>query len=173
MLKKYRNIRLFNWENCTVDYKPLNYVLLLNPFEHLIKNNFLQKYNRLVHVSNCLGDLMSQKTLSQILITRHIGDILAAYIQLSFAPLKKPSAVVQNPVDETTDDQKSIDEPSIDETSDDSKPVEDKSEFVMTNELFERFTRDQADFGARLKSIIEKVIKTIYVFFLLFLLSLI
>jgi hypothetical protein len=125
---------------------------------------------------------MSQPTLSQILITRHLGDILAAYIQLSSAPLKKPSpvdqksvdqtSVDQKPVDETSVDQKSVDETSVDqksgdetsvdqksvdETSVDQKSGDEKSEFVMTSELFDRFTRDQADFGARLKSIIEKV----------------
>jgi hypothetical protein len=105
---------------------------------------------------------MSQPTLSQILITRHLGDILAAYIQLSSAPLKKPSPVDQKSVDQTSVDQKSVDQTSVDqksvdETSGDQKSGDEKSEFVMTSELFDRFTRDQADFGARLKTIIEKV----------------
>jgi hypothetical protein len=115
---------------------------------------------------------MTQPTLSQILITRHLGDILAAYIQVSSAPLKKPSTVDQKSVDQTSVEQKSVDETSfdqkpinetsldqksVDETSVDQKSGDEKSEFVMTSELFDRFTRDQADFGARLKSIIEKV----------------
>ena len=94
---------------------------------------FHQKYNRLVHVSNSLSDLMSNKNLSQIVITRHVGDVLAAYIQLSHAPLKKPTEA--SPSDENVD----------------------KPEFVMTQDLFERFTRDQKHFDARLKSLIEKV----------------
>ncbi len=100
--------------------------------------NFHQKYNRLVHVSNCLGDVMSNKNLSQIIITRHVGDVLAAYIQLSYAPLKKPTEA--SPSDENVD----------------------KSEFVMTQELFNRFTQDQKHFEARLKSLIEKVNKIQY-----------
>jgi hypothetical protein len=115
---------------------------------------------------------MSQPTLSQILITRHLGDILAAYIQLSSAPLKKPSPLDQKSVDQTSVDQKpidetSVDQKSVDETSVDQKSGDEKSEFVMTSELFDRFTRDQADFGARLKSIIEKVNFAFYTFFAL------
>jgi hypothetical protein len=35
-----------------------------------------------VHVSGSLFALLSQRSLSQVVITRHVGDVLAAFIQV-------------------------------------------------------------------------------------------
>ena len=105
--------------------------------------HFFQRYDRLVRVSNGLFDLMSQKGLSQIIITRHIGDVLAGFIQLSFAQLKKPSTTTMTP---SSDDNS---------TNDGSSNSDD---FVMTPEMYETLKQHQAEFEEKLKAIIEKVI---------------
>ena len=112
--------------------------------------HFFQRYDRLVRVSNGLFELMSQKGLSQIIITRHISDVLAGFIQLSFAQLKKPTASTATATTTTTT-------PSNDDnsTNDGSSNSDD---FVMTPEMYETLKQHQAEFEEKLKAIIEKVI---------------
>ena len=109
--------------------------------------HFFQRYDRLVRVSNGLFDLMSQKGLSQIIITRHIGDVLAGFIQLSFAQLKKPS---------TTTTATTMTPSSDDNSTNDGSSNSD--DFVMTPEMYETLKQHQAEFEEKLKAIIEKVI---------------
>ena len=109
--------------------------------------HFFQRYDRLVRVSNGLFELMSQKGLSQIIITRHIGDVLAGFIQLSFAQLKKPSTTTT-----TTTTTPSSDDNSTNDGSSNS------DDFVMTPEMYETLKQHQAEFEEKLKAIIEKVI---------------
>ena len=109
--------------------------------------HFFQRYDRLVRVSNGLFELMSQKGLSQIIITRHIGDVLAGFIQLSFAQLKKPS---------TTTTATTMTPSSDDNSTNDGSSNSD--DFVMTPEMYETLKQHQAEFEEKLKAIIEKVI---------------
>ena len=109
--------------------------------------HLFQRYDRLVRVSNGLFDLMSQKGLSQIIITRHIGDVLAGFIQLSFAQLKKPSTTTT-----ATTMTPSCDDNSTNDGSSNS------DDFVMTPEMYETLKQHQAEFEEKLKAIIEKVI---------------
>ena len=93
---------------------------------------------------------MSHKTLSQILITLHIGYILASFIQLAFAPLMKPASNDVSKANPSSDEVLNCD---ISAKSDD---------FVMTSELYEKLRSDQIVFEERLKSIIEKASPIIF-----------
>ena len=54
-------------------------------------SNFtFQLHNRLSEVIRGLLQLLDHKELATIVLTQHLGDLLAGLIQLSFAPLKKP-----------------------------------------------------------------------------------
>ena len=80
----------------------------------------LQSHERLVKTTKSLLKLLENPTLSQIILTKHLGDILASLIQLSSAPLKKP------------DDER-----------------KENSDFVMTTEKYEELSKEQAYFKGK------------------------
>ena len=53
----------------------------------------LEMHNRLVLCTKELLDLATNPGLSQMILTKHLGDVLAALIQLSSAPLKKAKEI--------------------------------------------------------------------------------
>ena len=61
-----------------------------NP-EEKESTSILEMHERLVKCTKKLLDLAENQGLSQIILTKHLGDVLAALIQLSSAPMKKPA----------------------------------------------------------------------------------
>lgn len=70
-------------------------------------------------------------SLSQIILTKHLGDLMAALIQLSFAPLKKPDGEGQ-------------------------KKEGTPPSFVMTQEKYDKFLKEQTYFKAQLDKLINR-----------------
>ena len=101
-------------------------------------------------VTRGLLDLNGHKGLSSIVLTRHFGDLLAALIQLSHAPLKKPN----NTAEHEAQKQKS---PS----------PNGEEEFVMTEEKYETFAKDQEYFSQELNKLIDRVYQPVVVKYLL------
>ena len=101
-----------------------------------------EKHQRLVNTTLELLELMEESTLSQILLTKHLGDILAILIQLSSAPLKKPSA-----------------EP------------EEEGKFHMSQDKYDKLIQEQRDFKDKLLGILNKIFPPLSVKYLLLLQS--
>ena len=86
--------------------------------------------------------LLDHDGLATIVFTRHLGDLMAALIQLSFAPLKKP-----NPETKSSGD------------------------FVMTEELYQTLSSEQQRFKEELYRIINRIYQPMVVKYLLVLQS--
>ncbi|TRY61857.1 hypothetical protein TCAL_11238 [Tigriopus californicus] len=89
-----------------------------------------QKYWKLVSVAKGLLTLVEEPLLSEVILSKHLGDMLAMFIQLGYAPLKKP-----NPPNVSTQ----------------------PKEYVMTPERFDQLTQDQAFFRTELNRILDKL----------------
>ena len=104
-----------------------------------------EKHQRLVNTMLELLELIEEPTISQIVLTKHLGDILAILIQLSSAPLKKPS-------------------PEPEETVAEGK-------FHMTQDKYNEFVKEQHDFKEKLLRIVTKIFPPLTVKYLLLLQS--
>lgn len=80
--------------------------------------------------------LIEEPSISEVILSKHLGDMLAMFIQLGHAPLKKP-----NP-------------PNV--------PTKPK-EYVMTPERFEQLTQDQTFFRLKLTEILDKLYQPLVV----------
>ncbi len=97
-------------------------------------------YKRLVHATSSLLSFMEDKQLSGMFLTKHLGDLLAALIQLGYAPLKKP---------------------------DSDNPPKPGSAFVMTQEKYDRLMAEQKAFREQLNDLMERVYQPLVVKYLL------
>ncbi|XP_040569681.1 transport and Golgi organization protein 6 homolog isoform X1 [Lepeophtheirus salmonis] len=103
-----------------------------------------QKRIRTVFVINSLLDLSEgPEELAAIIITKNFGDILAALIQLGYAPLSKPN----------------------------NEPPTSESEFHMTPELYESLTKESEEFREKYLKFINRVYQPLVVKYLLVLQS--
>jgi hypothetical protein len=146
-------------------------------FKDLPKYSILEKYKQLVFTLDALLDLASHRSLSGLVLTKHMGDILASLVQISHAPLIKPA-------DNTDDVSSSADTNLTDVTSSadaNSNSVEvttsstdasinlseadnstklnmDSSadKFVMTADLYSRLTADQQRYNKELNRLTMK-----------------
>lgn len=82
----------------------------------------LEKYERLAGVTRGLLACCEHPSLRSLIVTHHLGDLMAALSQICFAPLKKPAG-----------DQQNVD-------------VSPNDEFVMTQELWNLFQQDRSYF---------------------------
>ena len=104
----------------------------------------LDLHDRLVLVTKKLLELNKDKNLNQIILTKNLGDILASLIQLSSAPLKKPS---------------------------ENEVKKDENEFVMTSEKYKELLEEQEIFKQELSRIVDNVYAPLLVKYLLVLQS--
>jgi len=111
----------------------------------------LEMHDRLVLCTKELLDLATNPGLSQMILTKHLGDVLAALIQLSSAPLKKAK--------------------EISETSEVEIETFVKEEFVMTQEKYEELVKEQSYFTNELQKMVDKVYPPLVVKYLLVLQS--
>ena len=100
----------------------------------------LTRHNRLVETTKAILDIFQFKPLSKVLINKHLGDLLAAMVQLSHAPLKKPS-------------------PKIDSGTEDTK----SGEFEMTEVLYENLQLEQGIFANKLDALVDDVYQPLVV----------
>jgi len=115
------------------------------------ERSILERYKQLVFSCESLLELSKYKQFHSLMLTRHLGDILACLIQISNAPLVKPKDSDAVPV------------------SEEIKVNEDN--FVMTAELYERLSQDQERFGHELATILDKTYQPMLIKYLLILLS--
>lgn len=121
---------------------------LINAASLSSSNSVLEKYKQLVFTLESLLELKSCRSLSTIIMTRYIGDLLCALVQVTSAPLMKPN----------------VDEGAADQSNDSQKDIEVKEEtFVMTQELYERLTNDQIRFKVELDKIVTKTYQPLIV----------
>ena len=106
----------------------------------------LEKHKKIVCVITQFLQFENKK-LKNLILTKNFGDILAALIQLSYAPLKKPSK------DSTT-------------TEETMAAVDNKS-FVMSEELYAKLIGQQEDFRRTLQDFMESVYQPLLVKYLL------
>ena len=76
--------------------------------------------------------MVDVSSLNQIILTKHLGDLLASLIQLSQAPLKKP-------------------------VEDNVSAEQDSNEFIMTPEKYDDLMAEQDYFKEKLMFIVDKV----------------
>lgn len=101
---------------------------------HIVQNENLtvvQKYECICCIIRVLLCLYEEPTLHSLIIPQHLGDMLAALCQLSFAPLKKPAA--------GNSDSKSSDG------------------FVITTELWNRLYSDKKIFYQHLDRLVSRI----------------
>lgn len=89
-----------------------------------------QKYDRLSLTVRDLTDCFGEVSLRSALLPQ-LGPLLGALLQLSYAPLAKPS------------------------TAEGEQNVDQSLEFKMTKDLYERLTKDQDEFRRTLSRLIE------------------
>jgi len=114
----------------------------------------LERYKQLVFSVESLLDLAKYKQFNTLIVTKHLGDILGCLVQVAHAPLMKPKEEEIN---------KSIESDSNIEVKEDA--------FVMTQELFDRLSKDQERFKSELDKIIDKTYQPLIVKYLLVLQS--
>ena len=90
-------------------------------------------HERLAHSTRELLSMVSHASLNRIILTTHLGDLLAALIQLSYAPLKKPLESEQNIEDDT-------------------------SEFVMTQDKYKELSNEQDQFKQELQKMLGLIL---------------
>ena len=126
-------------------------VFLQTVIQSVPDRSILERYKQLVFSTESLLELAKYKQFNTLIITKQLGDILACLIQIAHAPLAKPK-------DETEETEK--------------KDIEVKEEnFVMTVDLYERLSQDQARFQTELNNIVDKSYQPMVVKFLLMLLG--
>jgi len=109
----------------------------------LPKLKILDQYKQLVFTLDALLDLAHHRSLSTLVLTKHMSDILASLVQISYAPLMKPSL----PQESQTCDSSNEAQIEIDTTED---------KFVMTEDLFKRLSADQERYRKELTRLTEK-----------------
>jgi len=110
------------------------------------EKSILERYKQLVFTLESLLELKNSRSLSTLIITKHLSDILCGLIQVSYAPLMKPNTEKQS---NEEDEQKSI------EVNDDA--------FVMTENLYERLSNDQKRFKSELEGMLNKTYQPLVV----------
>ena len=110
----------------------------------ILKISLFQKHNRLVQTTTCLLQLIKEPTIGQIILTKHLGDVLAILIQLSSAPLKKPS---------------------------EGDKIENDDKYHMTKEKYEVFVQEQKTFKEQMLDIVSNIFPPLVVKYLLLLQS--
>merc|ERR1719270_1496875 len=126
-------------------------VFLQTVIQSVPDRSILERYKQLVFSTESLLELAKYKQFNTLIITKQLGDILACLIQIAHAPLAKPK-------DETEETEK--------------KDIEVKEEnFIMTVDLYERLSQDQARFQTELNNILDKSYQPMVVKFLLMLLG--
>ena len=137
-----------------------------------------QLHHRLSKVMRGLLQVLNHKGLATIILTQNLGDLIAGLIQLSFAPLKRPSKSDNDEskkLPKPDDSQKS---PKTNESQKTPKPDEaqespktDKSpssvESPMTVELHDKLAAEQTWFRAQLDRIAERIYQPIVTKYLL------
>lgn len=112
-----------------------------------VKVSIFEKYKRLLYSVESLLELSKYKSLNAIVMTKHMGDILAAILQIAYAPIKKPSKDSTPP-----------------------KEIDTKQEeFIMTDEIYERLAQNQEKYKKVLEKIIEKTYQPLIVKYFLIL----
>ena len=135
-------------------------VFLQTVIETVPDRSILERYKQLVFSTESLLELAKYKQLNALIVTKQLVDILACLIQLSRAPLSKPELSKES----------SPSAPKV--CPDGGKEIELKEDsFVMTSELYERLSEDQARFGVELTNILERSYQPLIVRSLLVLLS--
>ena len=94
------------------------------------ENSVEKLHERIVNCTKNIVELANVPSLNQIIVSKHLGDLLAALIQLSQAPLKKP----------------------IENTSNESS-----TGFIMTPEKYEILKCEQENFKENLMTMVDKV----------------
>ena len=90
------------------------------------------KYHRLVFVTERLMSCLAHDNLSEIIISKHLEDLLAALIQLAHRPLMQPN------------------ENQLNMSDNNSKAV-----YIMTQEMFDTLQSDQTKFRATLQDLLN------------------
>jgi len=119
----------------------------------LKKPSILDKYKRLVYTLESLLDLAQHRSLSQLIMTKHLGDVLAALVQIGYAPIKKPDKDKTPPKD--------IDLNHVGH--------QEEEEFVMTEQLYDRLANDQVKYKKELEKIVEKTYQPLVIKYFLIL----
>jgi len=70
-------------------------------FKDLPVYSILEQYKQLVFTLDALLDLASHRSLSGLVLTKHMADIIAALVQISSAPLMKPKDTEEDYVTES------------------------------------------------------------------------
>jgi len=110
---------------------------LQHVIEGLPEKSIIERYKQLVYTLESVLDLTKHRAFNTLVFSKHTADILAALVQISNAPLMKP-----------TESETVSAEPLVEAV------VEDEEKFVMTSELHERLSNDQARFKLSLENII-------------------
>lgn len=95
----------------------------------------LNSYNRLVATSHALISYVKCQKLRNVILAGSFKFILSALYQIIYCPLKKPDLVDDNKL----------------------------NSFIMTEELYERFTKEKALFKKELEYLEKSLLKTLYV----------
>ena len=95
-------------------------------------------HQRIVTCTEKLLDLIDAPNLNQIILGKHLGDILAALIQLGHGPLKKPS-----------------------EEEEKNKNGDENAKFVMTQEKYDQLKTQQDFFKEELMKIVDRVYQSL------------
>ena len=104
-----------------------------------LHESVVKLHQRIVLCTEKLLDLIDAPNLNQIILGKHLGDLLAALIQLSHGPLKKPS----------------------DEDDDEKKVGVGNAEFVMTKEKYNQLKTQQDFFKEELMKIVDRVYQSL------------
>ena len=98
------------------------------------ENSVEKLHERIVNCTKNIVELANVPSLNQIIVSKHLGDLLAALIQLSQAPLKKP---IENTSNENSN--------------------ESSNGFIMTPEKYEILKCEQENFKENLMTMVDKV----------------
>jgi len=128
-------------------------------FKDLPKYSILEQYKQLVFTLDSLLDLASHRSLSGLVLTKHMGDILAALVQISHAPLMKPSETEEKAEEKDSENNVEANTEATDAiakefTKLNMDPSADK--FVMTADLYSRLSADQQRYAKELTRIVVK-----------------
>eukprot|EP00095_Tigriopus_kingsejongensis_P012027 maker-scaffold593_size129216-snap-gene-0.30 protein:Tk12027 transcript:maker-scaffold593_size129216-snap-gene-0.30-mRNA-1 annotation:"transmembrane and coiled-coil domain-containing protein 7" len=88
-----------------------------------------EKYLRLTSVATSLSGPLDESYIAAVMLSKYLGDILALFMQLGHAPLKKPL---------------------------DTPPV-NPDVYVMTPERYEELSKDQTLYKSQLSQILERI----------------
>jgi len=119
------------------------------------EKSILERYKQLVFTLESLLELRTCRALSTIVMTRNLGNILSALVQVANAPLMKPKE---------NSPKVAVEEASVNESETTEKGIEVREEtFVMTEDLYNRLSNDQARFKNELDKIVSKTYQPLVV----------